>query len=118
VKQRVAVGRGLGSEVGADDRAAAGAIVHVDLLAPAVGELLRQHAGEQVGLVAGGQRHDVAYLPGGEGLRGRLSRNKHPQQYARANREAQRSHGTFPPSVVVTPGKSNSNRCGVQNSSV
>ena len=59
--QRVTVGRGFGHDIGADHRAAAGAIVHVDLLPPRLGQFLRHQPRENVGGAAGRERGDQAY---------------------------------------------------------
>ena len=72
VQEGMAVRWSLGGELGGDRRAPAWTVFHDDLLAPALRELFRQHAGEYVGLAAGGQRHDVAHGAGREALRARV----------------------------------------------
>jgi hypothetical protein len=56
--QRVTVRIGLGDDSAAYDAARAGAVVNHHLLAQAVGELLRDGAGDDVGGAPGGERHD------------------------------------------------------------
>jgi hypothetical protein len=59
--QRVAVGRRLGHELGAERAAGAGTVVHDDLLAPGFAQLLRDQAAQDVGRAARLERHDIAY---------------------------------------------------------
>ena len=60
VDQRIAVGRGLGAGLHADDGVGAGTIVDHSLLAPQLVHLLREHARLQVDPGAGRLRHDDA----------------------------------------------------------
>ena len=59
-EERVAVGRGLGGEIGADHAAGAGAIVDEDLLAEVLAELVGDDAADDVVAAAGRERDDQA----------------------------------------------------------
>ena len=67
--QRVAVGRRLGGGLRADIAAGAGAVLHHDVLAPGLGELLRDDAAERVDGAAGRERDDHAHRAVGIALR-------------------------------------------------
>ena len=69
-QQRVAVGRGLGDEFGADlTDAAARLVLDHDLLTPGLREPLPQRAADDVGDAAGRKRHDDVNGFDGIGLR-------------------------------------------------
>src|SRR3990170_3667537 len=57
---RVAVGRGSNQRFGADDRVAAGAVLHDYLLAPAFGQLLTEKTGHYRGAASGSIGGDEA----------------------------------------------------------
>ena len=57
-EQRVAIGRGLGGGLRADDSVAAGAIVDDHRLVPVLAHLLPNDAGDDVGRSASRERHD------------------------------------------------------------
>ena len=80
--QRVAVGRGLGDQLRADVAAGAGPVVDDDRLAPCVGELLRDGAGEDVGGAARRERHDEADRLRRIGLRPGARRERREQHQA------------------------------------
>ena len=67
-QQRVAVGRRLGREVGADGAAGARLVVDDQRRAQLLAHLLRQGAREEVGGAAGRERHDQADRLAGPGL--------------------------------------------------
>ena len=81
-QQRVAVGRGLGNDVGADHRAAAGLVVDDEALAQRLLQPLREKAGVVVGRAAGGEGHDDADRPVGIAL-GQRGAAKHGQAQRR-----------------------------------
>ena len=58
--ERVAVGRGMGDELRADVAARTGSVVDDDLLAPGLGQLLRDVARQDVGRATGRKRDDDA----------------------------------------------------------
>jgi hypothetical protein len=68
-EQRVAVGRGLGHQGAAHRAAGTRAILHHDLLAQPLRQLLCQDAAERVGVAAGRLRHDQPDRPRREGRR-------------------------------------------------
>ena len=68
-QDRVAVGRGLGDEVGADVAARARPVVDHDLLREALGELLRDDASDDVGAAARREGDDEADRLGGISFR-------------------------------------------------
>ena len=86
-QHRVAVGRGLGDDVGADGRGRAGLVVHDHRLAPARGQLLGHHAGHHVRLAAWRERHDESH---GLAREGRLGVHRRGGQRERG---AQQAHG-------------------------
>ncbi len=61
--ERVSVRRRLGDHIGADDRAAADAVVHHDLLAEPVPHFGRDDAGDGVGAAAGAERNHQPQRP-------------------------------------------------------
>ena len=65
-QQRVAVGRGLGGDLGGDHAAAAGAVVDDDLLAQTVGQFLREQPRDDVGAAARGGSREHAHRAFGE----------------------------------------------------
>ena len=62
-QQRVAVGRGARDALDADHVAGAGPVLHVELLADGVGEILREHTGDDVGAARRRRRHHDAHRP-------------------------------------------------------
>ena len=68
-QQGVAIGRGARGDLGAERAAGPGLVVHDDLLAQCLGQLLRQDARQLVRRAARGIGDDQADRPGGEGLR-------------------------------------------------
>jgi hypothetical protein len=68
-QQRIAVGGAAGHDFRADHRAASRAIFHDHLLAPGVGDLLRNKAGNDVSTAACGERNDHAHRLRRIGLR-------------------------------------------------
>ena len=68
--QRVAVGRGLGGEIGADRARGAAFVLDHDALAPDLAQPRHQDARQRVGRPARRERHDPAYRAVGIGLLG------------------------------------------------
>jgi hypothetical protein len=66
--QRVAVGRGLGGEIGADRAARAGAVLDDEARLQTLRELLRDEAAERVGGAARRERRDDPDGPVGPGM--------------------------------------------------
>ena len=68
-KQRIAVGRGLGDEVGTDVAARSRTVLNEERLLPGLRELLGDQTHDDVVRAARGERHDDAHGPGGIVLR-------------------------------------------------
>ena len=66
-QQRVAVGGGLGNDVGANVAACTGTVVHDKRLAKSLGQLIGHHAGQDVGGAAGREGHHDLHRFGGPG---------------------------------------------------
>jgi hypothetical protein len=84
-QQRVAVGRGLRDDLGADDGVGARPVVDDDLLAQIFAHLLADEAAEEIGGAARRERNDERDLARRIGLGGRC-RNEKRQQCHRAGK--------------------------------
>jgi hypothetical protein len=87
-QQRVAVGRGLGDVFRRNLVVGAGLVLDDHLLAPSLGEALRQRASERIGHAAGRRRNDDCYRFGRivGCLRGRHRRDQETHQRRRKPR--------------------------------
>ena len=83
-KQRIAIGRRLSDEVGADVAAGARTVLDDERLPPGLRELLGDQTHDDVVRPAGGERHDDPHGPGGVVLRMRTQTEQH-----RAKRRAE-----------------------------
>ncbi len=102
-QERVAVGRRLGGEVGADDTAGAAAVIDEDLLAQSLAELIGDDAADHVVAAAGRERDDHADRAARIVVRGRCRRGEqrqreHKREEKRADRNRAKSrHQWFSP---------------------
>ena len=84
-QERVAVGRGLGDGLGADDVRGAALVLDNDLLTPVFAESLRQCTTDDVGDATGHRGDDEGDLPRRIGRRLRMARAAERDQQKRGN---------------------------------